>query len=91
MTLEQARAAVEKDYPGQDIGLGFEFGGYWYFRVGIGIDGGFHAVDPKTGVVTGCLPTMSLLSDKKFAAAAEKAGKEEAKHKEAEDPLWWMP
>lgn len=73
MTLEQAREAVKNEYPNQEIGLGFEYEGAWYFRVGECDGGGIHAVDEKTGVVTGSLPLMILLSDKKFAAALKKA------------------
>lgn len=73
MTLEQARAAVKKDYPGQEIGLGFKYEGAWYFRVGEVDGGGIHAVDEKTGIVTGTLPIMILLEDKKFSAALKEA------------------
>ena len=73
MTLEQAREAVRKDYPGDAIGLGFEYEGAWYFSVGDSDGGGIHAVDNKTGVVTGCLPLLILLNDKKFFAALKEA------------------
>jgi hypothetical protein len=69
MTIYDAKKAVQSEYPGKPITNGFEYGGFWYFCVGEGEYGGIHAVDPKTGVVTGALPLMQLLSDSKFAEA----------------------
>lgn len=79
MTLEQAREAIKKDYPDGEIGLGFEYEGAWYFRVSGGDYASIHAVDEKSGIVTGALPLMALLEDEKFSKALKEAGKREKK------------
>ena len=73
MTLEQARKAIQKDYPDMEIGLGFEHEGAWYFSVGKNESGGIHAVDNKTGIVTGNLPIMVLIGDSGFMMKFKKA------------------
>lgn len=73
MTVERARKAVEKEYPGLKIGPGFLYKTAWYFVVGEGESAGYHAVDTKTGKVTGNLPIMVLLNDKDFLKALKKA------------------
>ena len=80
LNMQACENLVSKEYPAFKVAVGFEYENLFFFLLmpkGVAADEtpiiDIHAVDPKTGKVTGYLPTMRLMADEKFVAAFEKA------------------